>query len=38
MTVTDIGDFRAIQAEAQTYQKLLDIQQQPPIQLTQTPK
>jgi hypothetical protein len=33
LTVTDIGDFRAVQAEANAYQKLLDYQQQPPIQL-----
>ena len=33
MIVTDVGDFRAAQAEAQAYQKLLDLQQQPPIQL-----
>lgn len=33
LTVTDVGDFRAAQAEANVYQRLLDLQQQPPIQL-----
>lgn len=33
LTASEIGDFRAAQAEANAYQKLLDFQQQPPIQL-----
>lgn len=34
LTVTDPDAFRAVQAEANTYQKLLDYQQKPPLNLT----